>query len=97
MCIRDRGTPGLGVREEHALVGGEDLRRLGHEVHAAEDDLAVRRGRGDPGQVERVADVVGDVLDLRHLVVVGDDQGVPLLGEPTHLVRPCLLYTSRCV
>ena len=36
------------------------------------------RGRGDPRQRQRVADVVGDVLDLRDLVVVRQDDGVAL-------------------
>ena len=41
--------------------------------------------RGDPGQAERVADVVGDVLDLGQLVVVGEDDGVALAGQLAHL------------
>ena len=35
---------------------------------------------------ERVAHEVGHVLDLGHLVVVGEDDGVALLGERAHLV-----------
>ena len=35
---------------------------------------------------ERVADVVGDVLDLGHLVVVGEDDRVALGGERADLV-----------
>ena len=46
------------------LSGREDLGGLGHEVHAAEDDRRLRRGGRDPGQGQRIADVVGDVLDL---------------------------------
>ena len=34
---------------------------------------------------ERVAHEVGDVLDLGHLVVVGEDHRVALGGERTHL------------
>jgi hypothetical protein len=85
---------GVEVRDEHALVGAQDRRRLGHEVHAAEgDDGGVGLGRL-LGEAERVADVVGYVLDLRTLVVVGEDHGVALTGERTdlglqlaHLVR----------
>ena len=36
-------------------------------------------------QAERVAHEVGHVLDLGHLVVVGEDHGVALLGERAHL------------
>ncbi len=38
------------------------------------------------GEAERVADVVGHVLDLGHLVVVGEDHGVALAGQLAHLV-----------
>ena len=34
-------------------------------------------GGGLPGEAKRVADVVGDVLDLGALVVVGQDDRVP--------------------
>ena len=37
------------------------------------------------GEAERVADVVGDVLDLGHLVVVREDHGVALRGERADL------------
>ena len=35
---------------------------------------------------ERVADEVGHVLDLGHLVVVGEDHGAALGGQRAHLV-----------
>ena len=44
-------------------------------------------GRGDPREGEGVAHVVGDVLDLRRLVVVRQEDGVPLGGEPADLGR----------
>ena len=43
-------------------------------------------GRRAPGEAERVADVVGDVLDLGHLVVVGEDHRAALGRERAHLV-----------
>ncbi len=43
---------------------------------------------GDPGERQRVADMVGDVLDLRALVVVGEDHGVALAGEAAYLCGP---------
>ena len=76
---------GVRVRDQHALVRAQDRRGLGHEVHAAEgDDRAVGLG-GLLGEAERVADVVGHVLDLGPLVVVGQDDGVALAGERADL------------
>ena len=66
--------------------GAEDRGRLGHEVDAAEDD----RGRVGGGRLareaERVADVVGHVLHLGHLVVVGEDDRVALARELADLL-----------
>ena len=42
--------------------------------------------RGLLREAERVADVVGHVLDLGQLVVVGEDDGAALGGERAHLV-----------
>ena len=58
--------------------------------------VRVRRRRL-PGEPERVADVVRDVLHLRQLVVVGEDDRVALAGELTHLVveRPQIGCSDR--
>ena len=79
---------GVRVGDQHGLLGRQDLRRLGHEVDAGEDDRGGVAGRGDPGEGEGVAHVVGDVLDLRRLVVVRQDDGVALGGEPADLGAP---------
>ena len=42
-------------------------------------------GRGADREPERVADVVGHVLDLGQLVVVGQDHGAALAGERADL------------
>ena len=68
------------------LPGREDLGRLGHEVDAAEDDGGLRDLLPDDGEAERVADVVRDLLDLRELVVVGEDDRVLLLREGADLL-----------
>ena len=74
------------VGDQDGLLGREDRGGLGHEVHAAEgDDVGVGGGRL-AAEAERVADVVGDVLDLGELVVVGEDDRVALAGERAHLV-----------
>ena len=48
-------------------------------------DLGVG-GRRLAREPERVAEVVGDVLDLGQLVVVGEDDGVALGGERADLL-----------
>ena len=75
----------LGVGQQDRLLRREDRRRLGHEVHAAEDDRVGAGGRRLAREPERVAHVVGDVLDLGHLVVVRQDHGVALAREIAHL------------
>src|SRR5207247_9081184 len=76
----------LEVWDQHGLVRRQDLLGLGHEVDAAEHDrLGVRSGRL-PRQAERIADEVGHVLPLGNLIVVGEDDGVPLARERLHLV-----------
>ena len=85
------------VRDQHGLVGAEDLRGLGHEVHAAEHDGVLGRLGGDPGQRQRVTDVVGDVLDGGKLVVVRQDRGVAQVGQPADLGRPLLVAFDTAV
>ena len=68
------------------LSGRQDRSRLGHEVDAAEDDHVGVGGGRLAREPERVADEVGDVLDLGQLVVVGEDHGVALGRERAHLV-----------
>ena len=46
-------------------------------MDAAEDDDVGVGGLGMIGEAERVAHVVGDVLDVAGLIVVGEDDGVP--------------------
>ena len=77
---RERAA-GLEVGQQHPLRGRQNRRGLRHEVDAREDDHLGRRLRRLAGEAERVAHEVGDVLDLGPLVVVGDDDRVPLLGQ----------------
>ena len=54
---------------------GEDVGRLGHEVHAAEhDELRLRAGRRLAGELERVTGDVGELDDLVALVVVAEHE-----------------------
>ncbi len=57
------------------VVGGQDVRGLRHEVHAAEDDvLGLRTRRRVPGELERVAGHIRELDDLVALVVVPEDE-----------------------
>ena len=67
---------GAEIGDQDRLLGREDRRGLGHEVHAAERDDLGFGARAFAREAERVAHEVGDVLDLGPLVVVGEDDGV---------------------
>ena len=54
-------------------------------MHAAEDDRPGRDARRLTRELEGVADEVGDLEDLRPLVVVRQDDGVALPLERLHL------------
>ena len=86
--LADRGHVGhrAAGREvgQHDLlvVAGEDVRGLGHEVDAAEDDvrrLGLRCGLAR--ELERVAGDVGELDDLVALVVVAEHED--LVAEPS--------------
>ena len=78
---RRQGAASLGIGDQEGLLRGQDGRRLGHEVDAAEDDHGQRGPSSLLAERERVADKVREVLDLRDLVVVGEDQGPPLAPQ----------------
>ena len=79
---------GPGLRDQHGPVRGEDLGGFGHEVDPGEHDHARRARRRQPRQRERVPDMIRDILDLGHLVVVRQDHRIPLPRQPPHLPRP---------
>ena len=72
-------TAGAEVGNEHGLLRIEQLRRLGHEMHAGQHD-DVRFGRHRlAGERQAVADDIGDAVeDLRRLIIVRQDDGVSL-------------------
>ena len=67
---------GREVGQDYLLVlGGEDVGRLGHEVHTAENDVRrIRAGRRLARQRERVTGDVGELDDLVALVVVAEHE-----------------------
>jgi hypothetical protein len=65
--------PAFGAGEDDFGFGIDQLGGLGHEPDPAEDDQPGAHRTGLAGELQRVADEVGDVVDVRNLVVVGED------------------------
>jgi len=66
------------VRHDDDFLGAEHLSRLGHKPDAAKcNDLAIHL-TGFAGQLEAVTYRIGQVLNLRLLVVVRQDDGMAL-------------------
>ena len=56
--------------QQHGLGGVEQLGALAHKLHAAQHDGLLRQALGELCQVEAIADVIGNGLDLgRHVIV----------------------------
>ena len=86
----------LSASEQPAPASGISTVRSGERIFAVSamkytphSTITRRRARRrEPGERERVADVVGDLLDLGPLVVVREDDRVAVRGQPPHPVRP---------
>ena len=76
---------GVGIGQHHRFVGAQDLRHLGHEADPGKNDHIGVRGRGPAGQVEGIADEIGQILNLPVLVIMGQDDGVLLTLEAVDL------------
>jgi hypothetical protein len=80
------GTTGIFVRQHHDFARVQNLRGLSHEMHAAEDDdIGIGFG-GLLREPEGIADVIRDVLDFGHLIIVREDDGVELFFERENLL-----------
>ena len=82
------GRTGIGeaaarcqVGEKHDAARIENFRRLGHEVNAAEHDHVGFGAGGAAGELKRITDHIGDVLNGVVLVVVRQDYCVPLTAQ----------------
>ena len=64
-------------------------------MNAAEDDHVGLGLGGLLGEAKRVAHVIGDVLNLGHLVVVGENDRVKLLLEHKDFARQRIELRSR--
>ena len=59
-----QGASGLRIGFENLFVGTKNLCSLAHEVNAAKhNDAGVVQFRGDACQRQRVADVIGNILN----------------------------------
>ena len=76
-----QAAAGLQIRQQHGLVGIEDLGGLRHEVNAAEDDHLRIGAGGLAGEFEGVTDEIGAVLNGVLLVVVRQDHRVALVPQ----------------
>ena len=83
----DSEQPASGSGYQHGLVWRQDGGGLGHEVDPAEDDHVGVGGGCLAREAQGVPEVVGDVLDLRQLVVVREDDRVSLRRQSADLVR----------
>ncbi len=82
-------TPRFERGDQHPLVGAEHLGRLGHEVHAREENrLGLDRLRLHR-QCQRVAQEIGHGLHVGRRVVVGEDHGPALALEPCDAFAEC--------
>ena len=64
--------------QQHGLGGVEQLGTLAHKLHAAQHDGLLRQALGKLCQVEAVADVIGNSLDLGRHVIVCQDHRIAL-------------------
>jgi len=84
------GHDGVLLRQHHLLLRREDGSGLGHEVYPAKDDHLGVQMRGCSAQLQGIAHQVRNILNLRNLVVVGQDDRLTLL-----LQRKNLIYHSH--
>ena len=88
-------APRVEIGEQHLLVGVEDLRRLGHEMDAAEgDDFRLRPGRL-LRELQGVADEVRQILDVGVLVVMSEDHRIELFAQPLDLAQQLISLGQR--
>jgi hypothetical protein len=70
------GAAGFRFGKQNDLARRKNFRRFSHERDAAENDsLAIHAGR-DAAQLQGIARIVRDILDLGNLVVVRKNHGV---------------------
>ena len=100
---RSERTPGREIGKQHGLLWREHRRCFRHEVNAAEDDDVGFGLGGFAAQAQRVANEIGDILNLGPFVVVGDDHRVARARQVLDLLLQlrvqlgCRVYHSMCL
>jgi hypothetical protein len=80
-----KAAAGIHVWQHHDLFGAEDLGRVGHELDSAKrDHIRVGIGR-HLAQLQTVADEIRQILNVRCLVVMRQDNRIALLAQPVDL------------
>src|SRR5665647_2472269 len=91
--VRHGTSRGQVGQHDVLMVCREDVGRLRHEVHAAEDDVCRLRACGRfLGKLEAVARHIGELNDLVALVVVAEDEDLFAEGS---LGDPCTFDQTR--
>ena len=83
-AVRQRAA-GVQIGQQNQFARIKNLSRLRHEMNAAEDNLISVGGRRRLGQRQAVADMVGEVLNIGVLVIVRQNDGVPLGFQASNL------------
>src|SRR5437773_12524218 len=80
-----QGTARSKVRKEYLLLRRDYGRGLSHEMDPTKHDhIGLGPGR-NLRQSERIANIIGDILDFRDLIIVRYYDRVPLTLEPRDL------------
>ena len=83
---------GFGVGHEHLLVGAEQFGGLAHEVHAAQHNyLCIGECSGILGQSQRIAYMVGYVLDGAALIIMSQNHSTLFLLETLYFINQGLV------
>ena len=83
------GTAGMRIGMQHDGLRRKGLSRLRHEPDAAEDDHGSMTLRRLARKFQRVADEIGDVLDLRPGIIMRQDQRLVLRFQCAYLFFQC--------
>ncbi len=80
-----QAAAGIHVGQHDDFLRAEDLGGVGHELDPAKGDhIGIGFGR-HLAQLERIADKIGQVLDLRALIIMRQDHRVALLAQAIDL------------
>jgi len=73
-----QGAARVQIGEQHEFAWVQDLGRFGHEQHAGKHDNVRFSGGRLPGKLQAIAHKIGQILNLRFLVVMREDHRIHL-------------------